>query len=80
MCISDQKVDRLIIIARGACTGSLSSCAVFGFALETVCHTGKVILYDTVGELGWSVDIRTHSIAQVIERILLPGSSSCFSC
>jgi lipase ATG15 len=55
---------------RGACTGSLSWCALGGFALESRCHAGQTILYDTVSELGWSIDIRTHGIVQVIEHIL----------
>lgn len=28
------------------------------------------IVYDTVGRLKWSVDIRTHPIKEVIKRIL----------
>jgi len=34
------------------------------------CHLGQVALYDTVTKLGWSVDVRTHGIAVVIEKIL----------
>ncbi|KIJ63381.1 hypothetical protein HYDPIDRAFT_41212 [Hydnomerulius pinastri MD-312] len=34
------------------------------------CHLGKVSLYDTVTKLGWSVDIRTHPIRNIIERLL----------
>lgn len=29
--------------------------------MESKCHLGQTILYDTVNKLGWSVDIRTHS-------------------
>ena len=57
-------------IPQGTCTGRTSPCAQAGYALETGCHLGKTILYDTVGRLKWSVDIRTHSIKQVIHRIL----------
>ncbi|KAL7409403.1 Alpha/Beta hydrolase protein [Mrakia frigida] len=57
-------------IPMGVCTGTLSTCYAAGFALEAKCHQGKTILYDTVNKLGWSVDIRTHSIVQVIEKIL----------
>jgi lipase ATG15 len=39
-------------------------------ALESKCHTGKTILYDTVTVKGWSVDIRTHSIVQIINKVL----------
>ena len=38
--------------------------------METRCHLGKVIRYDTVTQLGWSVNVRTHSIVQIIERLL----------
>jgi len=47
-----------------------SLCSIGGFALETRCHTGQVILYDTVQRLGWSVDIRNHPIKIVLDRIL----------
>lgn len=38
--------------------------------METRCHLGKVIRYDTVTQLKWSVDVRTHSIVQIVERLL----------
>ncbi|KAJ3547454.1 hypothetical protein NMY22_g1643 [Coprinellus aureogranulatus] len=57
-------------IAMGTCNGVLSSCALGGYALETGCHLGKSIIYDTVTHSGWSVDIRTHGIVNVIEKIL----------
>lgn len=34
------------------------------------CHLGRVIQYDTVTKNGWSVDVRTHSVKVVIEKIL----------
>jgi len=34
------------------------------------CHLGKSITYDTVSNLSWSVDIRTHSIVNVIDKVL----------
>ena len=58
-------------IAMGVCNGALSTCAVAGFALESRCHSGKSIVYDTVGQLGWAVDVRTHSIRSVIEYLLI---------
>lgn len=54
------------------CTGALSTCNLVGFALESKCHTGQTIVYDAVGKLGWSVDIRTHRIGVIIERLLVP--------
>lgn len=57
-------------IAMGTCNGVTSSCALAGYAMETRCHLGQVVLYDVVSTLGWSVDVRTHSIVNVIERLL----------
>jgi lipase ATG15 len=54
----------------GACTGVLSSCSLAGYALESRCHLGKSAVYDTVNKLGWSVDVRTHGINVVIDKIL----------
>lgn len=34
------------------------------------CHLGRSIVYDTVSNGSWSVDIRTHTIKTVIDRIL----------
>jgi hypothetical protein len=34
------------------------------------CHFGNVIEYDTVTNLSWSVDVRTHAIAQMVDRVL----------
>lgn len=45
-------------------------CGIAGFALESKCHVGKKIVYDTVGRLGWSVDVRTHSIRVIVDRLL----------
>jgi len=58
-------------VAMGTCNGVLSFCAVGGFALETKCHTGQSIIFDTVGKAGWQSDVRTHSIDQVIKRVLV---------
>ncbi|BGP38637.1 Putative lipase atg15 [Rhodotorula kratochvilovae] len=57
-------------IPLGTCTGTISTCGIAGFALESRCHTGKTIRYDTVGRLGWSVDVRTHPIHIVVEQLL----------
>jgi putative lipase involved disintegration of autophagic bodies len=57
-------------IPQGTCTGVASTCALGGYALETRCHLGRVIRYDTVTKLGWAVDIRTHGIAQIVEKLL----------
>jgi lipase ATG15 len=57
-------------IAMGTCNGVLSSCALGGYAMETRCHNGKSIVYDTVSNLSWAVDVRTHGIVNVIEQVL----------
>lgn len=54
----------------GACTGPFSPCAQAGYALESRCHLGKSIVYDTVGELGWKVDVRRHPIREVILKVI----------
>ncbi|KAF8328842.1 Alpha/Beta hydrolase protein [Cantharellus anzutake] len=54
----------------GACTGPLSSCYLAGFALETHCHLGRSIVYDTVGKLGWSVNIQNHQLSVIINDVL----------
>ncbi|KAM0754681.1 alpha/beta-hydrolase [Meredithblackwellia eburnea MCA 4105] len=71
-------------IAMGVCNGAASTCSIAGFAMESKCHSGRSIIYDTVGRLGWSVDVRTHTIRNVIAYLFvedwgvkkLSGSSS----
>ncbi|KAI8989698.1 alpha/beta-hydrolase [Trametes punicea] len=57
-------------IPQGACTGVGSPCSQAGYALETRCHLGKSIVYDTVEKLGWRVDIRKHVIKEVITHVI----------
>lgn len=57
-------------IPQGACTGFGSPCTHAGYALETRCHLGKSIIFDTVGKLGWSVDVRHHVIKEVVLNVL----------
>jgi len=57
-------------IPQGACTGIRSICASAGYALETRCHLGKSIIYDTVGKLGWRVSVQSHPIKEFILRVL----------
>jgi len=57
-------------IAMGTCNGLASSCYLGGYAMESKCHLGQSIIYDTISELHWSADIRTHGIVVVIEQIL----------
>ncbi|KAJ7588464.1 Alpha/Beta hydrolase protein [Mycena floridula] len=39
-------------ISMGQCTGVTPVCAIGGYALESQCHLGKIIRYDTLGLLG----------------------------
>ncbi|KAH7924667.1 alpha/beta-hydrolase [Leucogyrophana mollusca] len=57
-------------IAMGTCNGVTSTCAIGGYAMESRCHLGKVARYDTVSKLQWSVDVRTHPIKVIIEKLL----------
>ena len=40
------------------------------FCVLGSCHLGNIIEYDTVTNLSWSVDVRTHAIAQVVDKVL----------
>lgn len=57
-------------IPQGVCTGIFSPCTHAGFALESKCHLGKSIVYDTVGRFNWQVDVRRHVIREVITKVL----------
>jgi len=62
-------------IPQGACTGITSLCAQAGYALETRCHLGQTIVYDTVTKLGWHADVRKHPIKELVLNVLdLEGS------
>ena len=57
-------------IPQGACTGISSPCTHAGYALETRCHLGKSIVYDTVSRFNWNADVRRHPIKEVILTVL----------
>lgn len=38
--------------------------------MESRCHVGSVISYDTVTNLSWSVGVTAHTITTVIDKIL----------
>lgn len=57
-------------IATGQCTGAGSFCSNFGYAMESKCHAGKSIVYDTVGQLGWAPTINAHRIQSLIDDVL----------
>ena len=54
----------------GTCNGVFASCTLGGYAFESQCHTGFRCVYDTVGDKGWRVDIRQHTIINVISGVL----------
>ncbi|KAF9653226.1 alpha/beta-hydrolase [Thelephora ganbajun] len=56
-------------IPMGVCTGVSSTCALGGYALESKCHLGNVVLYDTVTKLKWSVGIGNHGIRTVVDLL-----------
>ncbi|RUO96991.1 LOW QUALITY PROTEIN: hypothetical protein BC936DRAFT_141157 [Jimgerdemannia flammicorona] len=55
-------------------------CWYGGFAVESRCHTGRTCIYDVVNQSGWKMDIRSHRIGDVIEKILTKweGVPDCF--
>jgi len=57
-------------IPQGTCTGVGSPCVGGGFALETKCHLGKKVVYDTVTQLGWRVNVQKHTIKELITNVL----------
>ena len=57
-------------IPQGTCTGFRSTCAQAGYALETRCHLGQSIIFDTVQRLNWKVDVRKHIIKTVVKDVL----------
>ncbi|CAD6886319.1 unnamed protein product [Tilletia caries] len=57
-------------IAMGDCQGTASICSSFGYAMESRCHTGKSIIYDTVAGLGWASSINLHRITFMADDIL----------
>ncbi|PWN40931.1 alpha/beta-hydrolase [Ceraceosorus guamensis] len=56
-------------IPMGECIGSISACATAGFAMESKCHGGQVVLYDTERLLDWSSNVLTHRIATLVDDV-----------
>ena len=57
-------------IFMGSCNAATSGCTLYGFSMQTECHTGCVARYDTVGDKQWRVGIGYHRIANVIHDVL----------
>lgn len=58
----------------GDCTGTLSICYIGGYAMESKCHNGKVITFDTMKSLNWSSSIYNHQIGKVLDQVLLKAN------
>jgi lipase ATG15 len=56
-------------IPQGICTGFCSLCVRTGYALETKCHLGKTIIFNTIEKLGWKVDVRKHIVNEVVHML-----------
>ncbi|KAG9048726.1 putative lipase atg15 [Tulasnella sp. UAMH 9824] len=54
----------------GVCTGWNGLCSKGGYAMETRCHMGKSIVYDTVEKKGWYNSLARHPIKVVINQVL----------
>lgn len=57
-------------IPQGTCTGFGSACTHAGYALETRCHLGKSIIYDTIDKFHWRTNVRHHPIREIITKVL----------
>ncbi|KAJ2631993.1 putative lipase atg15 [Coemansia sp. RSA 1290] len=56
----------------GVCSGRTSSCYYAGYAMESRCHNGRQLVFDTVARRDWRVDIRHHRINEVVYLVLEP--------
>jgi putative lipase involved disintegration of autophagic bodies len=54
----------------GVCNGVTSTCALGGYAMESRCHMGRLLKYDTVSKRNWGVGISRHSIKVIVEELL----------
>ena len=57
-------------LATGACQGPSSPCSVAGYAMESRCHAGRSVIYDTVKYLGWTPGVLHHRITTVLDELL----------
>ncbi|KAJ1945411.1 putative lipase atg15 [Kickxella alabastrina] len=56
----------------GMCSGRTSSCYYAGYAMESRCHNGRQLVFDTVLRRDWRMDIRHHRINEVIYLVIEP--------
>lgn len=57
-------------LAQGECAGTLSVCAQAGYAMESQCHTGRVVVFPLKGHLDWRWMTRNPFLAHRIESVL----------
>ena len=55
-------------LAHGTCTGSLSICAQAGYAMESKCHTGRVLEFNLT-KWGWSPSLFAHRMETVLKLL-----------
>ena len=58
-------------IYTGSCKGIIASCALAGYAFDTVCHTGMKCVYDVMKDFGWWSSMRSHGINTVIQDVIM---------
>ncbi|KAJ1814354.1 putative lipase atg15 [Coemansia sp. RSA 2598] len=56
----------------GMCSGRTSSCYYAGYAMESRCHNGRLLIFDTVQRRDWRLDIRHHRINEIIYLVIEP--------
>lgn len=60
----------------GDCNSVSLSCSLAGYAMESMCHTGQLCVYDVVNDWGWHLSILNHRVHTVIDKIILAYNST----
>ena len=70
----------------GTCRGPTSPCYYGGYALETKCHVGQLLVYNQSSS-SLSIELANHRLAHVIEKFIRPNpvpelqfQSNCMDC
>ena len=53
----------------GVCNAATSVCTLAFYAMESVCHTGRRCVWDTVADFKWRVSMTTHRIRSCIPDV-----------
>jgi lipase ATG15 len=59
----------------GSCKGLVASCALAGYAFDSVCHTGMKCVYDVMKDFGWWSSMRTHGVETVLQDVIMKYDS-----